>query len=298
VYISKHTGELKKMNVIEIPIVEIVMRKKLMPRDGIKEAVVEDYRASIEFLPPIKLGIDDGQNVLLDGWHRLLAYKAEGKKTIPAIVDSTIAPEDFYFEAAKANRAHGQRLTATEKRTVSRNLFLKENRSVAEISVATGISERHVRRLVESFNEARKELAREKAGKLAQKKNPDTGKKYTVREIAAILTDDGFDTTKSSVSRWLKDDSAEAEEPVIEAETVEDDDVEEEEEIQLPKRDKQSSAKFMTRMMETIEDVDLQMKKVKSLTYSAKTLDKIGQLSSTLMKKAADLNDLCLDMTM
>lgn len=285
------------MSITEIPIEEIVMRKKLMPRDGIKEAVVEDYRASIEFMPPIKLGVEDGQNVLLDGWHRLLAYKAEGKETIPAIVDPTIAPEDFFFEAAKANRAHGQRLTAAEKRAVSNRLFLQENRSVAEIAVATGISERHIRRLVVSFNEAKKELARERAGKLAQKKNPDTGKNYTVREIADILTDGGFETTKSSVSRWLRDAPAEEEEvPVLEA--VDDDEVEEEEEIQLPKRDKQSSAKFMTRMMETIEDVDLQMKKVKSLTYSAKTLDKIGQLSSTLVKKAAELNDLCLDMTM
>lgn len=294
---------MKMMSVTEIPIEEIVMRKKLMPRDGIKEAVVEDYRASIEFLPPIKLGVDDGQNVLLDGWHRLLAYKAEGKKTILAIVDPTIAPEDFYFEAAKANRAHGQRLTATEKRTVSRNLFLKENRSIAEISVATGISERHVRRLVESFNEARKDLAREKAVKLKKRKNPDTGKNYSVREIAAILTDDGFDTTKSSVSRWLQEDKWEKERaekdevPELEAETVDEDETEEDE-IKLPKRDKQSCAQFITRMMETIEDVDLQMKKVRGLTYSAKTLDKIGQLSGTLMKKASELNDLCLDMTM
>ena len=282
-----------------IKISEIEKRKELMPRQGVSQQVVDDYRASIEFLPPIILGIDDGQLVLLDGWHRLQAYEEEGLEEIPAIINDKIEPADFYFESAKFNKAHGRRLTAAEKRTVSRNLFLEENRSVAEIADATGISERHVRRLVESFNEAKKELAIEKAVKMSQKDNPATGKPFSVREIASALSEEGFDASKSSVGRWLKGARAEADESDFGQSPEQDTELEavtaDDEEVTLPKKDKQDPAQFLSRVMEMITEIEQHQKKVASLTYSKKTLNRIYQSTNILSKKAAELADSTLD---
>jgi len=290
------------MSVTEVAISDIEKRKELMPRAGVSQQVVEDYRASLDFLPPITLGVDNGQLVLLDGWHRLGAYEAEGKDTIPANIVDSIDPNNFFFESAKANKAHGRRLTAAEKRAVSRKLFLEENRSVTEIADATGISERHVRRLVESFNEAKKELAIEKAIKLSKKNSPATGKPHSVREIADILTDEGFDASKSSVGRWLKsaraDDEELDEEDQIGQGPEEDttlEDLEEEEEVILPKKDLQDCKQFLSRVMDMITDVEGQMKKVRGVTYSKRTLNQIYQSVNTMHKKAAELADLALD---
>ncbi|GAI67679.1 unnamed protein product, partial [marine sediment metagenome] len=49
------------------------------PRDGLDKATIEAYRAALADLPPILITATD---VLVDGAHRLQAYRLEGKTNI------------------------------------------------------------------------------------------------------------------------------------------------------------------------------------------------------------------------
>lgn len=292
-------------------IADIVLRKELMPRKGISDAVVMDYKASLEFLPPILLGVDKDEDgkallILLDGWHRLKAFEEDGSKTIRAVVDKTIHPSNFRAAAARANKAHGRRLTADEKRTVARKLYLEENRDTDFIADVIGCSDRHARRLVESFEKAKRELYMMKAYKMSKKKNPETGKKFTVREVADSLDTPEFQVSKSAVGRWIKKVAKQmvAKPEVAEVEEIDydavaaDDAADEEPEVVLPTKDLQKADEFIKSASEMTSAVQSIHKKASKLTYSKKTLDRIETVVTILKKEIENLENTLLDLSL
>ena len=182
---------------IEIKLDMITLRDDLRPRSIIDDDIVDEYRENIAFLPPILIAIDSAGYVLIDGWHRYRAHEEARRDTIMAILDNELKPEDFFFTAARANKAHGIRFDAWEKKNIAKRLFIKENRTAAEISDAVGCSVRHASELIRELAQEKKQEAIKLAKSLST-----TG--YSQRDIADELVKRGFKASKSGVDRWLK----------------------------------------------------------------------------------------------
>lgn len=185
---------------IEIKLQDITLLKRFMPRDGIDWNVVEEYSANIVDLPPILVAREKSgvtPFILIDGWHRCHAHRAINRDTIMAIVDEELEPKNFLFRAICANKAHGIRFTAKEKVKLSKYLFIRENRSAAEISQAIGCSVRHATDLI-------KDLAHDKKQKAIRLAKEMSDRGISQRDIADSLTSRGFKASKSGVDRWLK----------------------------------------------------------------------------------------------
>lgn len=184
---------------IEIGLEEIDLAEAYMPRDLIHWDVVNEYKINIDELPPILVAIGTGAKpyILIDGWHRYYAHEQTDRKTITAIFDKNLESKDFLFRAICANKAHGIRFTAEEKKRISKYLFIRENRSAAEISQAIGCSVRHATDLIKDLADEKKETAVRLAKRMSKQG-------ISQRDIAADLKRRGFKTSKSSVDRWLK----------------------------------------------------------------------------------------------
>jgi len=87
-------------------------------RVGIHDDTVSDYAEVIREggkLPPVVVFFDGSDHWLADGFHRLHAYRAAGKASIPADVREGMRSDAALF-AAGANATHGQRRTNADKR--------------------------------------------------------------------------------------------------------------------------------------------------------------------------------------
>lgn len=184
---------------IEIALEEIDLATAYMPRDHIDFDVIDEYKINIDDLPPILVAIGTGSKpyILIDGWHRYYAHEKMGRKTIVVVFDKNLEPKDFFFAAIRANKAHGIRFTAEEKKRISRRLFIQENRSAAEISQAIGCSLRHATDLI-------KDLAHEKKRHAIHLAKTASDQGLSERQIAKYLQDLGFKASKSGVNRWLQ----------------------------------------------------------------------------------------------
>jgi transcriptional regulator with XRE-family HTH domain len=108
--------------IVSIKIEHVKFDGTLYPRDTFNNEVVNNYRLNIEKLPPIIVSKD---LLLIDGYHRLLAYRLEGKKEIEAeVVD--VPPEKVLFEAARRNSTHGLQLERSEKQKLARQFYLQK----------------------------------------------------------------------------------------------------------------------------------------------------------------------------
>jgi len=138
------------------------------PRDGLDKATIEAYRAALADLPPILITATD---ILVDGAHRLQAYRLEGKTTIPVEVDSTM-PEDptveqILIRSAELNARHGKQLTMTEKAKLTRRLYGKSIDGViyrtSKLAAKLGADERTVREWTRTQREDEKTERQRKA---------------------------------------------------------------------------------------------------------------------------------------
>ena len=87
-------------------------------RSAIDDDVVDEYvqvlAAGAQF-PPVVVFRADGAEMLADGYHRVFAYRKAGRFEVPADVYHGTREDALWF-ALGANRAHGQRLSGTDKR--------------------------------------------------------------------------------------------------------------------------------------------------------------------------------------
>lgn len=100
---------LKKVN--DIKVVE-----KLYPRSKMNTKKIEEYTETIESLPPIEI---NQNNILIDGAHRLSAYKQAKIDEIPCFITTTSTEEELYLLAIKRNASHGFQLAKEDKQSIA-----------------------------------------------------------------------------------------------------------------------------------------------------------------------------------
>lgn len=104
---------------MKIPVDEIKFVKELYPRFELDTNTVNQYRTSIEKLPPIIISKD---RTLIDGYHRLTASRLEDVGEIEAeILD--VEGDALLMEAIRCNSTHGRQLELDEKRENARRLY-------------------------------------------------------------------------------------------------------------------------------------------------------------------------------
>jgi len=120
---------------------EIIYDEKIYPREKVDMNIVAQYRDAIENLPNI---VVDKKNRVIDGYHRLLAYRGENVDEIEVEIFESEDDGECLLESIKRNAKHGKQLTSIEKKTLARNLY-KQSRSEVEIKQVLSISERTIR---------------------------------------------------------------------------------------------------------------------------------------------------------
>lgn len=121
---------------------EINIRDDLYPRMKKDPALAQKYAGNIEMLPAIEIN-QNGD--LIDGWHRLTAYRTAGFTEIPVIITETASDVETLKLAIERNAKHGQQLTDGDKKSMAIRLFnggegitdKKELSGILSVSVKT-----------------------------------------------------------------------------------------------------------------------------------------------------------------
>ena len=111
---------------IRLKLNEAVVRGDLYPRATPDAGTVQVYVENIEALPPIEVNQD---NILIDGMHRLEAFRAAGAKVVDATVTPTAGDHELLMLAVRRNASHGYQLTKSDKRAVARRVYEGVERS-------------------------------------------------------------------------------------------------------------------------------------------------------------------------
>lgn len=101
---------------------EIIIKEELYPRDRINNSKVEEYSEILSVLPPI---IINQENILIDGAHRLFAFKKREQKEIDVEIIKTKDNDDLFLKAVELNAKHGYQLTQREKKNQIIKLYHK-----------------------------------------------------------------------------------------------------------------------------------------------------------------------------
>jgi len=115
---------------IEIDIDKVICDPHKYPRQKSDQILIAMLQAAIETdrIPPIEI---NQNNYLIDGFHRLQAYKLEGIKSIKAIV-TQCNDNDVLWLASQRNSTHGKQLSRDEKRALAKTFF-RQGRPIGEI---------------------------------------------------------------------------------------------------------------------------------------------------------------------
>lgn len=92
---------------------DIKYREDLYPRFKPNAQAIQQYAGNIDRLPPIEVNQD---GILIDGYHRWKAHETAKLDDVPCIVTKTASEMELLMLAVKRNAAHGQQLTADEKK--------------------------------------------------------------------------------------------------------------------------------------------------------------------------------------
>jgi len=155
---------------MKMKITEIVWDAKIYPRSQWSTSTIERYADAIEAgeqFPPLM--IEEGTNRLLDGKHRLEAYKKAGVNDVP--VEVVKVPEGMsakYFAATLSAR-HGDRMANADLKTLAETEF-EENPKLDPTAwgKALGVPQRTVYRWVSHIIERERTSRAAKAWRLAQ----------------------------------------------------------------------------------------------------------------------------------
>jgi len=123
--------------LLSVKVEDIKFLKDYYPRADFNNETVNAYRLNIDALPPITVNKD---LVLIDGYHRLLAHKLEGKKEIEAEV-LDVPEEEILWYATKLNAKHGFQLRKEDKQRLARMFYENHHKTLSEISEVLAVSE-------------------------------------------------------------------------------------------------------------------------------------------------------------
>lgn len=99
---------------------DIIFDEKLYPRISRDPKLVDKYAENIEVLPPIEV---NQELKLIDGWHRLNAYKNLKMEEIPVTITKTSSDEEFLALTIQRNASHGMQLSNDDKKSMAVRLF-------------------------------------------------------------------------------------------------------------------------------------------------------------------------------
>lgn len=102
-----------------VTIDEITVDQELQVRQSLHDEKVEEYAQRMKdgaHFPPIYCGTFGGTVYVVDGFHRLAAYKACGINNIEVRIQAFFTRNDMYEYAFRANNIHGINLTDEEIR--------------------------------------------------------------------------------------------------------------------------------------------------------------------------------------
>ena len=103
-----------------IDITKVKINEEIYPRFGTDAETILKYRMNVDNLPPIVLAKKD--NTLIDGYHRLMAHRDEGRAKI-AYEYIDIAENEYFIESLKRNCSHGLQLSRKEKKDACIRLY-------------------------------------------------------------------------------------------------------------------------------------------------------------------------------
>lgn len=145
-----------------VPRHSIVLRNELSPRAGVDKAVVAEYKAIWDALPPIMVQKDSF--VLIDGRHRFDA--ADGRDFVK-VLEKDIPDSELIDAAFLENVRHGLRLKRKEHVEAARQYFLRHKRIAnAAIADTCGVARNTVvqwRKAVDEETRRSKAIAEENA---------------------------------------------------------------------------------------------------------------------------------------
>ena len=145
---TKTNVKVKRKGIISLD--QIVWDPKVYPRMKWSTATIERYAEALEAgdeFPPLVL--EEGTNRLLDGKHRLEAYKKVEMAEVP--VEWHTVPEGMSakYYAATLSAAHGDRLSYTDLKALAEEEFTANpSMSAADWGRRLGVPERTVQRWV------------------------------------------------------------------------------------------------------------------------------------------------------
>ena len=183
--------------MIELQLSNLVVPQGLLPRiiTGTVEEKVDEYaqllEQGVEF-DPISVWKRENEYWVIDGVHRLSAYKKAGRTTIKAKLVECKNELDFRIKAIQANLKHGLALKKEERELLAQILY-KEGLSEEEIQRIFGVTDRTIRNWLAGVKEQEKQEKIKKALELREQG-------LTTREIAEKLG-----VEHSTVVRWLSE---------------------------------------------------------------------------------------------
>ena len=118
----------------------IIVREDLYPRFELNAKLVQKYKQCLDQLPPIDINQD---KILIDGYHRLTAFRSEKREDIPVNIIKTKTEKEVLKLAIQKNATHGMQLESDEKRKYAIE-FIAEM-SVKELASILSVDERTIR---------------------------------------------------------------------------------------------------------------------------------------------------------
>ncbi|MEN3787406.1 hypothetical protein ABDZ30_14775 [Aeromonas veronii] len=120
----------KECTAAPINIASITVDKKYQYRTEMSRVSISDYKAlilkSVKWHSPIHIGLFEGKRYLLDGFHRLEAYKKLNREEIPAgqwELKEYASEDEMAAYSLKTNLHHGLRNTAKDVHSVLDKLY-------------------------------------------------------------------------------------------------------------------------------------------------------------------------------
>jgi predicted transcriptional regulator len=99
---------------------EVIYREDLYPRVKTDPTLVQKYAENIDVLPPIEI---NQNNILIDGYHRLTAYKKLNIEEIEVTVTETKSEEEVYRLSIERNAKFGMQMNRDDKKACARRLY-------------------------------------------------------------------------------------------------------------------------------------------------------------------------------
>lgn len=99
---------------------DINIREDLYPRLKKDPVLAQKYAENISVLPAIEI---NQHGDLIDGWHRLTAYRTAGETEIPVIITETSSDVETLKLAIMRNASHGKQLNEEDKKGMALRLF-------------------------------------------------------------------------------------------------------------------------------------------------------------------------------